>query len=153
VNPNDKSEKRPPEELWAAIEREAENDEIARLLALSPAEMDAELRAAGFDPEKERALGVQQAREAPEIIRAEEEHREENRRARARLAAKRKARGVLDIEALKRLIDLRKRDPGLPAPAAVLYRNRGTDASTREELEAMLDELEDLIDSHAKAKG
>jgi hypothetical protein len=47
--------KRDPSEVWKSLVEEAEEDaEMERILALSPEEVEAELRAAGFDPEEER---------------------------------------------------------------------------------------------------
>ena len=50
------STKRTPAQVWKEIEKEARDDEeIERLASLSDAALDAELGAAGFDADKERA--------------------------------------------------------------------------------------------------
>ncbi len=50
--------KRSARAIWNAIEAQAREDEIDRYLALSSAEVDARLRAAGHDPAAVRAEGV-----------------------------------------------------------------------------------------------
>jgi hypothetical protein len=54
--------KRTPRETWEAIEQQARDAEIERFLAKTPAEVDASLRAAGFDPAEVRAEGEALAR-------------------------------------------------------------------------------------------
>ncbi len=138
--------KRSPKQIWDGIDRERANDEMARILALSPAELDAELRAHGFDPDQERALGERQAREAPKIIAAEEHARDARARAGARLRARREARGPHDVAARRERIARLRNDPRLSEPFAILFRNRSPEDVGREELEAILDEMEDLAD-------
>jgi hypothetical protein len=144
--------RRPPEELWKAIEDQRDNDEMERILALSDAELDAELVAMGFDPEKERALGPIQAQQAAAQVEAQEKEREEQRQAQSRLSAIRARRGKLDDATLRERIKQAKEDPRLPQRAAVLFRNRSTEAAKTEELESILDELEDLIETHDRKK-
>lgn len=50
--------KRTAEETLEALERQAAEDEMDRILALGDAELDAELAAEGFDPAEERAEGA-----------------------------------------------------------------------------------------------
>src|SRR5580658_9893323 len=56
--------KRAAEETLAALERQAAEDEMDRILALSDADLDAELSQAGLDPKAERARGGPMGREA-----------------------------------------------------------------------------------------
>jgi hypothetical protein len=56
--------KRTAEETLAALERQAAEDEMDRILALSDADLDAELSQAGLDPKAERARGGPMGREA-----------------------------------------------------------------------------------------
>lgn len=56
--------KRTAEETLAALKREAAEDEMDRILALSDADLDAELSRAGFDPKAERSRGGPMGREA-----------------------------------------------------------------------------------------
>jgi hypothetical protein len=142
------NKKRTPEEGWSALERLADEDRIAAILSMSEDELDQELRAAGFDPEEEARRGVENAAKAPARIAKEKEGRAELAAARARVEARRAARGKLDLEDLKKRIELAKRHPNLPAQAAVAFRNRKEGEPGEAELEAMLDELEELIERH-----
>jgi hypothetical protein len=141
---------RPPEEVWKAIEEQAMDHEMQRILALSDEELDAELRAAGFDPEVERELGPKQAREAAAAIEAREKREAELGAARQRLAARRARRVALDRETLLARIEAARNDARLPERATMLFRNRGTQTATDRELEDMLDELEDIIEQHER---
>jgi len=59
MSANDKyKKKRTPEEAWKALEKIAVQDEAERVAELSDAELDAELRAEGFDPPRVRARGA-----------------------------------------------------------------------------------------------
>jgi hypothetical protein len=57
-------EKRPAAETWRALQGQAAEDEMDRILALSDTDLDRELEAAGLDPQAERARGEQLAEEA-----------------------------------------------------------------------------------------
>jgi hypothetical protein len=63
------SEKRTPAEIWKELEKQAREDEarddaeIAEIAAMSPAELDAELAAGGFDPEEVKAEALELRRE------------------------------------------------------------------------------------------
>jgi hypothetical protein len=149
--------KRTPAETWDAIMKAAEDDaaeqEMERVLAMSDAEVDDELAAAGFDPVKVRADGAALAarllaRRDAETAPAQAAHLE-----RARLAQIRARRGKLDRSALLARIHTVKNDPRLPAPLAVQYRNRGTDEASDDELEDTLDALEALLEHHDESRG
>lgn len=56
--------KRRAAETLDALERQASEDEMDRILALGDAELDAELASAGFDPTAERAKGARMAERA-----------------------------------------------------------------------------------------
>lgn len=49
--------KRTPKEMWDAVRRQQEHEEIDRFLKKTPAEVDASLRAQGHDPAAVRAEG------------------------------------------------------------------------------------------------
>jgi hypothetical protein len=49
--------KRTAEELWAALMRDAMEEEIDRVIALSPEEIEQDLREAGFDVDRLQAVG------------------------------------------------------------------------------------------------
>ena len=88
--------KRTPEETLRAIENSAADDEMERILAMSPAEVDRELRDAGFDPD---AVGERGARVAEGLLARRQEQawqagaHEKLEKVRASFDAKRGARG------------------------------------------------------------
>jgi hypothetical protein len=57
------SAKKTPEEAWDALEQMRVDDEVDRVLGLSEAQLDAELKDAGADPAKVRARGEAIGRE------------------------------------------------------------------------------------------
>jgi hypothetical protein len=59
--------KRQPHEVWDALEKMALEDEAERVAAMSDEQLDAELRAAGIDPEETRRKGDEIAARAAEI--------------------------------------------------------------------------------------
>jgi hypothetical protein len=144
--------KRSAEETWKAIEREADLDEMNRIINLSDKELDAELRAAGFDPEEEARktselidkLKARHDREAP--------HAADLAHARARLAARRARRVKRPRAELKDRIAIAQKDPRLPKSASVHFRNHNEEEASDEELADLLDALEDLIEQHEEEK-
>jgi hypothetical protein len=80
-------EKRSAAETWRALQGQAAEDEMDRILALSATELDRELEAAGLDPKAERERGEQLAEEARRglvQLRARELESEARARALAR---------------------------------------------------------------------
>src|SRR5258707_556056 len=67
-------------------------------------------------------------------------------RATARLRDRRARRGKMSRSELKGRIDALRRDPALPAPARVLFRNKTEEEASDEELESLLDQLEDIVE-------
>jgi hypothetical protein len=49
--------KRTPRQTWEALEQQERDDEIDRFLAMSREEVDARLRAKGYDPDSVRKEG------------------------------------------------------------------------------------------------
>lgn len=145
--------KRTPAETWEAIEDDAEMD---RILALSKDELDAELRADGFDPAVERARGVALANE---LLAARDGRNKwqdgasaKLDAARARLASRPPRRGKLPRVELLAAIDRACHDPRFAARASVQYRNRGGAEATDEQLEEILAQIEALADQAAAEK-
>jgi hypothetical protein len=142
--------KRTPAETWKAIMDAADEDEMDRILALSDAELDAELRADGFDPAVERAKGVALA---DELLKAREGRNKWQDGARAKLdgaqarfAARPARRGKLPRADLLAAIDRARNDPRLGTQASVMYRNRGGAEASDADLEDLLAQLEALAD-------
>jgi hypothetical protein len=143
------AKRRRPEETWDALMRAADErvaDEMERIASLSKEKLDLELAAAGFHPEAEGAAGEALAARLLEKRAEDAGAVDEIARHRARLARLQARRGRLSREELRARIARAKNDPRLPAPLVVQFRNRGTDEATDEELEAVLTELEALIE-------
>lgn len=142
--------KRSPEEVLHAIEEARLDDELARIARMSDADVSAEIRERGGDPE---AIGARFAAVAQGLAAAQ------RREAWQREAAQRieKARGVLGAARgprrgeprvsralLLARIETARQDPRLEGPVAMAFRKKSADESTDEELESMLSSLEDL---------
>jgi len=149
------AEKKPrsPEEMWKAIEEQSALDEMDRIASMSQAEIDAELRAAGFDPAEVAREGSELA-ERLQARRARELEADARLRAsQARLAARRARRVKRPRAELVALIAAAEKDPRLPMTARVHYRNHNEEEASDEHLADLLDILEDLIEEHeAEAK-
>ncbi len=143
--------KRTPEEVWKAIVKGAEDDEIDRVLAMSDQEVDAELRAHGGDPEKIRRegaalaakLGADADRLAWQFEAAEALAREQ-----ARLAARPKKYDAVPRAELEMLLAAARTSPRFAQPVAVMFRNRKTEEASDDELRALLEEIDDLADGN-----
>jgi hypothetical protein len=142
--------KRTPKETWDAIRRQAEQDEIDRFLAKTPAEVDASLRARGHDPAAVRAEGeafvkklrAEQAgspRPAWQVEAAEGLAREQAR-FEARVP---KYAGLSRAQLVERLSAART-SSRFAQPVAVMFRNRKPEEATEEELRAILEEIDAL---------
>jgi hypothetical protein len=146
---------RTPEETWEALEAAADEDEMDRILALTDEEVDAELAAEGFDPAAERARGAALARE---LLAARDRQawqgpaHDKLEAARARFASRPPRRGKLPRADLLAQIERARNDPRFTGQATVMYRNRGGEEATDEELDALLTELEALADLVDAAK-
>ncbi|HEY2514620.1 MAG TPA: hypothetical protein VGI39_27335 [Polyangiaceae bacterium] len=145
--------KRTPEETLRAIDAQAAHDEMKRVLALSPAEVEAELRAAGFDVE---AMAVETTAQV-ERLRARRSEQawqaaahEKMMRARSDLARRGAGRESLPRAELLARIERARTDARLAGPAAVLFRNKTEQEATDEELADLLEELETLAERAEK---
>ncbi|HEY2510076.1 MAG TPA: hypothetical protein VGI39_04445 [Polyangiaceae bacterium] len=141
--------KRTPKEVWEAIRRQAEQDEIDRFLAKTPEEVDAGLRAAGFDPV---AVGREGAALAARLagnrdrLAWQVEAAEALAREQASFDARPKVSTALShAELLERLAVARK-DPRLAQPVQVMFRNRKPEEASDDELRALLEEIEALAE-------
>jgi hypothetical protein len=141
---------RTPQETLRAIAENAAADEMDRIVALSPAELDAELAAAGFDPDEVGAQGVADAEAL--LARREEQAwqaaaQEKLARVQAAFAAKAaRPREKLPRAELLARIGRARVDPRLTQPVAVMFRNKRTEEASDEELEELLTELEALAE-------
>jgi hypothetical protein len=140
--------KRTPEETLRAIEEQAAHDELERAMAMPAAEVDRELREAGFDPDGVAARGTALVERL--LARRKEQAwqsgaQEKLARVRADLHARKAARGerLPRTELLERL-ERARADARLTQPVAVMFRNKRAEEATDEELEEMIEEIEAL---------
>jgi hypothetical protein len=138
--------KRTHEDLLAAIEQAGADDDLTEIEAMSPAALDASIRADGGDPEGIAARGLRLVEELTE--------------RRKRLAWQAKARGdmqsafakmaeaprtpALPRDELMKRINAARADARLHAPIAAAFRKRTAEESTDDELRRLLDEIEML---------
>jgi hypothetical protein len=148
----DNRPRRTPEETWKALEKLAAEEEAERISELSDEQLDAELREGGFDPARVRAEGAAFAKML--LDRRDQEKGPAARLAgtEERLAKRAARRGTLTRDDLRARIETIQSDPRLKL--AVGFRNRDTAAADVPELEAMLEEMEDMLDAAiAEEKG
>jgi hypothetical protein len=141
--------KRTPEEVLKAIAREAEEDDIDRVLAMSDDEIDAELRQHGGDPEKIRREGAALAEKLAaerERLAWQYEAAEALAREQAKLEARANAKKYdgLPRAKLEELLAAARRSPRFAQPIAVMLRNRKPEEASDDELRALLEEIDDL---------
>jgi hypothetical protein len=149
------TKKRSGAALWKAIKEAEIQDDVDEILAMSDAELDAYLRANGGDPEKIGAAGVALASELDArrdrlAWHDEMEKKLENFRAVA-AAARARPREKLSRAELWKRVESARTDPRFAAPVAALFRSKTPEASTDEELQALLDQL-DLLAKLADEK-
>jgi len=143
------AKKRSAKEVWEAIERAAEEDEMERVLAETPEEVDAGLRSHGLDPAKVRAKGKALA----ERLMADRERlawQIEAAKAKARDEARAKVReakyaGLGRDELLARLAAA-KANPRFSQPVAFMFRNHAPEEATEDQLRGMLADLDELAE-------
>jgi hypothetical protein len=129
--------------LLKAIRDSEADDDVHEVMAMSEAELDAYIRANGGDPD---AIGAAGEALAKEMLAKQERNAPVHARLDAfrALAAEQRSR---PREKLSRgdLIDRLKaarNDPCFDAPVAALFRDKSPEASTDEELWALLDQIE-----------
>jgi hypothetical protein len=135
--------KRSDLELLKAIRDGEADDDVAEIMAMSEAELDAYIRANGGDPD---AIGAAGEALAKEMLAKHERNAPVHARLDAfrALAAEQRARPREKLsrgDLLDRLEAARK-DPRFDAPVAALFRDKSPEASTDEELWALLDQIE-----------
>ena len=137
---------RSPAEVLRAIEATEADADLAEIAAMTPAELDAKIRAEGGDPV---AIGERGARLAEELLAR-----------RKRLQWQAKARGNMEATLAKMAtapktpklprkelidrIEAARHDARLRAPIAAAFRKRTAEKSSDDELRRLLDEIEML---------
>ena len=143
-----KNPKSPAAEKWALLEKALDAAAEHRALTASREEIDADLRAAGLDPEK---IGNQGAALAARIF--DEQDRAEKKRAAAESHAVEAARGkyvgwsrgdlLAELTALKTM-------GRLGAQPTFMFRNRPVEEASDDELRSMLEDLDILAATDPK---
>jgi hypothetical protein len=137
-------QKRPS--LWKSIKEAEIQDDVDEVLAMSDAELDAYITANGGDPAKIHADGIALAQEldaSRDRLAWHDEMEEKLTAFRAAAAAKRATpREKLSRAELFARIEQARKDPRFAAPVAALFRSKTPEASTDEELEALLTQIE-----------
>jgi hypothetical protein len=132
--------------LWKAIKDAEIQDDVDEVLAMSDAELDAFISSHGGDPAKLRARGEALAKEPDARTDRLAWHGDMEKKlaeVRAAATALRSApRAALSRHDLLARIDLARKDPRFDAPVAALFRSKTPEASTDEELQALLDQIE-----------
>ncbi len=138
--------KQNPATLWKAIQDSELQDDVDEILAMSDAELDAYLTAHGGDPAKLRADGEALAKELDARHDRLAWHGEMDKKLddfRAVVATTRAApRPKLSRDELLARLKSARADARFAAPVAALFRDKTPEASTDEELLALLDQIE-----------
>ena len=146
------STKQKPPSLWKALKDAEIEDDIAEILAMSDAELDAYITANGGDPAEIGAAGEALAKELDASLDRLAWHGDMEKKLadfRATAAAKRAApREKLSRPELLARIERARSDPRFTAPVAALFRSKTPEASTDEELQGLLDQ--DRAPRHAR---
>jgi hypothetical protein len=131
-------------DLWKAIKDAEIEDDLNEILAMSDEELDADIRKNGGDPEAISARGVAHAKE----MMASRERTAWQVEAIAKLEAfqkladaQRSTERLPRAEILRRL-DVARNDPRFSSPVTVLFRNKTPEASSDEELQGLLEQIE-----------
>jgi hypothetical protein len=140
------SPKQKPVSLWKSLQDAELHDDVDEILAMSDAELDAHITAQGGDPAAIRARGEALARELDARRDRLAWHGDMEKKVegvRATAAALRSApREKLSRAELEARIASARTDARFAAPVAALFRAKTPEASTDEELQALLDQIE-----------
>jgi hypothetical protein len=138
--------KRTDEELLAAIERAGADGDLAEIEAMSPAALDASIRADGGDPEGIAARGLRLVEELTlrrKRLAWQAKAHGDMHGALGKMAEAPKTPKLPRDELLKR-VNAARADGRFHAPIAAAFRKRTAEESTDEELRGLLDEIEML---------
>jgi len=139
-----KPAKRDAVALWKAIENAAIEDDMEEILAMSDDQLDAHIQSQGGDPAAIRARGRAFVNDLIEKRARTEWHGEAATKLGAfrEIAAASRTTEKLPRAELRRRLDVARNDPRFATPIAALFRQKTVEASTDEELQALLDQIE-----------
>jgi hypothetical protein len=145
---NDKPNGKPKTdaELWDTLQADAELDRIKHL---SPAEVDAELRAAGGDPDAIGRRGAAHAaKHLPERALDGKSRAKARQDAMDRTVGEWPRLGALPRAELLARVRAARADTQFAAPVVMAFRKRAEEEATDDELRAVLEEIEVLRRLH-----
>jgi hypothetical protein len=139
------SPKQKPPSLWKTLKEAEIQDDVDEILAMSEADLDAYITANGGDPAKIAARGEALAKELDARRDRLAWHGDMEKKL-ATFRAKATATVTAPREKLSRAelfarIETARNDPRFSAPVAALFRSKTPEASTDEELQALLDQI------------
>jgi hypothetical protein len=141
-----RGERSPDAQLWRSIQDSEIQDDVDEVLAMSDADLDAYLAKHGADPATIRADGEALAKDLQarhDRLAWHGEMEKKLERVRADDAARRAApREKVSRPELLARIERARTDARFAAPVAALFRSKTPDASTDDELQALLDQIE-----------
>ena len=136
--------KRDGRALWRALQDQEAQDDFDEIMAMSDDEVDAYIAANGGDPKAIRASGVALGKELS--ARAERLGWHDDMANKAKgyrdLAEQKRQRPRLSREELLARIEAARNDARFSTPIAAMFHDKKPEASTDEELRAMLDQIE-----------
>jgi hypothetical protein len=136
------SAKKDPAALWRALKEQEIEDDIDEISAMSDIELDQYIASEGGDPAAIRARGKALGEKL--AARQEEwkkEMTEKLESVRAEAASLRQRARLARPELVARL-DTARNDPRFREPVATLFQKKALEASTDEELQALVDAIE-----------
>jgi hypothetical protein len=136
------SAKKDPAALWRVLKEQEIEDDIDEISAMSDDELDRYIASEGGDPAAIRARGKALGEKL--AARQEEwkkEMTEKLESVRAEAASLRQRARLARSELLARL-DIARNDPRFQEPVATLFQKKALEASTDEELQALVDAIE-----------
>ena len=141
--------------LWRALREQKIEDDLGEIEAMTDAELDAYITANGGDPKAIREAGAEAAREG--IARRERLawHGDMEKKLDAFRATAEASRSKVKLprtEILARL-EVARKNPRFAAPVAMLFQKKTFEASTDEELQALLDQIELLAKLEDEGEG
>jgi hypothetical protein len=148
--------KRSDAETWAAIENLQAEEDMAEILAMSPAEVDADLRKAGMDPDQVRAEGlalVAKLRERHVRLGWQASATAKLEKVRAMAKAGEGRFAGLSKNELRDRIRAAENDPRFSGQVGAMFRKRSVEESSAEELAALLEELDLLAKLNDEGDG
>jgi hypothetical protein len=130
--------------LWRALTEQQIQADLDEVLSMSPAELDHFLDSNGGDSAAIRASGAALAKELLERRQrlAWQGDMHEKLAAFREVAAAKKTLASLPRAELLARLHVARNDPRFAAPVAALFQKKGPEASTDDELQSLLDQIE-----------